>query len=86
MKLILIPFFTMLLTAWFSRKNLLWNDKPIPKGVIIIFIILSLIPIVNIIAVLIAWALLLFNSFDTDDPKYIRVKFKDTKLTRFLKS
>jgi len=82
--LILIPFTICLIAAWFSRRHLLWKDKPIPKGFILLLLVLGLVPVVNIVAGAVYILVLMFNSFDCGVSDTPRVKMKDTKLNRYL--
>jgi hypothetical protein len=78
---ILIPFAIMLVAAWFTRKWLLWNGERIPRGIIIIFLALGLVPIVNVLMLIVGLGLLVWYSIGDG----IKITFRETRFTKYLK-
>jgi hypothetical protein len=81
MEVLLIPFLIIALLCWFSRKYLLFKGKRIPRGIIILFLLLGLIPIVNIFALIGALFLTLYYSMGEN----ACIELRETKFTKYLK-
>ena len=69
----------MAVMAWFCRSYTLYQGKNIPRGIIIVFLVLSLFPVINVISIIVALVILIVNACDKE------IKFKDKKFTKFLK-
>ena len=79
MGVLLIPFVLILLICWYMRENILLHNKSFPRGFLLLFLVLGIVPVLNV-AVLIGIIFFLVNWSIND-----KIELRDTKIDRFLK-
>ena len=78
MGLIIIPFVLTMLLCWYIRKHVTWHDNNVPRGIILLLLVLALVPILNIASVVVFFIIIGHCEAGS-------IKFKETKLNNFLK-
>ena len=77
MGVIIIPFVLTAALCWYMRKHVTWNDNNVPRGIILLLLVLALVPILNIFAIIVFFILIVFSEG--------KIGFKKTKLNNFFK-